>query len=64
MNSNKDCRKCALSTYFDDGGGDYEDMKYRCVKYDTDVTYTSIKNKPCELEEGKYYIATYSINNI
>jgi len=46
MDSNADCRNCAISTYFDDGGGDYEEMVYRCGRYQIDVTYTSIKNKP------------------
>ena len=62
-NSNKDCRVCALSRYFDDGGGDYEDMVYHCVRHNKDVTYTRADNKPCGLDEGKYYEATYSVNN-
>lgn len=60
--SNSDCRLCAFSRYFDDGGGDYEDMVYHCEKLNKRVTHIRADNKPCGLDKGKYYVATYSVN--
>ncbi len=55
--TNEDCQKCCLSRYFDDGGGDYEDMIYYCNKCNKNVTFTRVEDKPCGLSKGKYYTA-------
>ena len=63
MISNEDCRNCAFSNLFQDGGGDYDDMQYHCCKMNTCVTYTRSDNKPCGLIKGKYYVASYSVKD-
>jgi hypothetical protein len=57
-----DCHKCEYCRSFDDGGGDYLDIVYNCMKENVRVTYTRNDNKPCGLLEGKYYVVKYSVN--
>lgn len=59
-----DCHKCAYSISFDDGGGEYEEIVLRCNKESEIVTYVRNDNKPCGLQEGRYYVASYAVNKI
>jgi hypothetical protein len=60
---NQDCRNCAFSKCDDVGGGDYEEIEWKCTKYNTVLNYVSKDKKPCGLSNGKNYKATYSIND-
>lgn len=62
MTTNDDCLICAYSIRRQEGGGDYDDTVYHCRKENRGVTNTSANNKPCGLEKGRYYIATFSTN--
>ena len=61
--SNEDCEQCAFCRYFNDGGGDFEDMVYHCDEENKRVSFTRSDDKPCKLPSGNYYKATYSIQS-